>query len=895
MPVLSSETTPSVLDKPIPSEEQTEPPSKRAKSEDPSPTSSTIADKVVRDEYVSLDELADDVSAVVRSRLSEASPKPTAEEANALSSLRKKAIELIKSELSYPQTFHPATHRPSQVTTLTLTPSVPNAQQLYSSLPIDPAAANLAVSSGKGLPGGLSATTLTSRSIDVPEQTLGDVLPAPPNRTPLLPAAATVKAAQPRPNSRGNVLGFYHPELSEASMPRPDGYSGSQLAVGHYLDYTKATPNSPVKTKRRERAQSLAGHKPSSSELEASEMESLFRTAFSSFAPCKDDSGAVVPSTVAGRMWWQQKGQHDFQNQISAEYGPEEPTDGSRPTSSKEDEDTEDQEEIDDGIIEEIITGFDPAIVFPSLRRPNLEKGEEASEEDVEALLQEVDDLILTLASSQHIRNGTKSVTSTNRLAVEEADMLTNTQLPEPSEIEVQTYEALKSLLISILHRLPPYAIAKLNGDQLDELLVSTKLPIHLDDYHGTMGEDEAAVNARARQRMQQQQQQQRMQQPAVGGRTPVHHRPSNTPAYSNHHHANSAQFVQPPQSRTPVPHPQYYRTASGHAATPNSVPRPQQHLSPTQHHVQPQRAASQQYRTNGYTAPFAPQLAKTQTPYGHQGLAQYTPGSRPQQTPAPYVNNPQHGSPSARYANPYQGSYPQQQPVPAAHQQYGGYTNGAAPHQSSPQVGHAPPPYAQTQYQHQAQQQQPQQVPPRYGTPVNQTAAHPRTQSMQNNTPMTGPVSDTPGLTGYRTVMPESEQHRMMEQARVRAAAQERASGYGQAAGAISGLAGQSANRTPTQAAGSPATPMQQGGPPPPQGGMPNGSQSSQGLPYVPAKVSPVPVPVIPPQRPASQPNQPPYPNAQAAALQGQEGAQPQQPAPEVAQAQRPPSGAGE
>ena len=39
------------------------------------------------------------------------------------------------------------------------------------------------------------------------------------------------------------------------------------------------------------------------------EMESLFRTAFSTFAPCKDDSGAVVPSTVAGRMWWQQKGQ----------------------------------------------------------------------------------------------------------------------------------------------------------------------------------------------------------------------------------------------------------------------------------------------------------------------------------------------------------------------------------------------------------------------------------------------------------------------------------------------------------------------------------------------------------------------------------------------------------
>ncbi|SPO04468.1 uncharacterized protein DNG_07153 [Cephalotrichum gorgonifer] len=862
-----SDPTPSVLDKPIPSPEQAEPPpSKRAKSEDTMPT---VATKVARDEYTSLDELFEDISVTIRARLAEISPSPSAEEAKALNGLRTKAIELIKRELSYPQAPYPTSHRTSQSTTLTVTPNVQNARQLYSSLPSNAAAARLAVSSAKQLPPGVSATTLTCRSEAVEEKTLGDVLPAPRNRTPLLPSPATTKAAQPKPISKENVIGFYHPELSDSSMRRPNGYSSSRLAVGHYLDYTRATPQSPVKAKQRERAQSLAGLKPSTSELEVVEMESLFRTAFSSFAPCKDDSGAVVPSTVAGRMWWQKKGQHDFQSQIRAEYGPEQSADEEQRNNVKEDEDAE-PEEIDDGIIENIITSFDPAIVFPSLRRSA--EGDVASEEDIDALLLEVDDLILTLASSQHLRNRTKSVTSANRLAVGEPDMLTNSQLPEPSETEVETYETLKALLVTILQRLPPYAIAKLNGDQLDELLVSTRLPVKLNEYKGSMGEDEAAINERARQKMlqqQQQQQQQRMQQvgPSPANRTPAH-RSSNA---SNYHTPN-AHFVPPAQSRTPVPHPQYYRPPSSQAVPPNSVPRPgPPHISPTQHHVQPQRPPSQQYRTNGYTAPFAPQLAKTQTPYGHQGMAQYTPGARPQQTPAAYANAPPHASPNARYTNPYQAGYPQQQQVPAAHPQFGGYTNGAG--SPSPQVGHPQLPYAPSPYQQQQQQMQqhqvPQQAPPRYGTPVNpQAAGHPRTPSVPNSH-IPGPVSTAPGLTGYRTVMPESEQQRMMEQARVRAAAQERASSYTQQQPTIAGLAGiglgvgQSANRAPTQAPGGPATPVQ-GGPPPQRGMMPNGAQSSQGLSYAPAKVSPVPVPVIPPHRPASQPNQAQYSNVQ-------------------------------
>ncbi len=114
-------------------------------------------------------------------------------------------------------------------------------------------------------------------------------------------------------------MGFYHPEIVEKSKYRSDAYFSQTVSVGHWLDYSNATPSSQIKTKQRERAQSLAGHKPSSTELEMSELEALFRGAFSSFAPAKDDSGAMVSAGQLGRMWWQRVGYRTFQRLVGAE------------------------------------------------------------------------------------------------------------------------------------------------------------------------------------------------------------------------------------------------------------------------------------------------------------------------------------------------------------------------------------------------------------------------------------------------------------------------------------------------------------------------------------------------------------------------------------------------
>jgi len=58
-------------------------------------------------------------------------------------------------------------------------------------------------------------------------------------------------------------LTFYHPELTEKSKYRSNTYFSQTLTSGNWLDYSNATPAIHAKNKQRERAQSLAGLKPS--------------------------------------------------------------------------------------------------------------------------------------------------------------------------------------------------------------------------------------------------------------------------------------------------------------------------------------------------------------------------------------------------------------------------------------------------------------------------------------------------------------------------------------------------------------------------------------------------------------------------------------------------------
>ncbi|GFP54936.1 hypothetical protein ACSS6W_002836 [Trichoderma asperelloides] len=812
---------PSILGRPLSapeSESEDEPHAKRQKSAEP-PMKLSITDKVAADAYTSLDAIAADLASAVKASLSEMDLGPSDPGARAVSmkraaqinEFRDRAMDLLRREKAYPNTrqepangeveVHTASEKSEMV--LSLVGYAPQERRLFSSLPLS----KDVDLSDLSLPPGVSITRVIPSNPQDRTQTLGELFAPPRPLPPLQPPK------QPKTQAKGNRLDFYHPHLTDSSRYRGNSYFNTKLSTGYYLDYSQATPSWQTKTKQHERAQSLAGRKPSLSELEMSEMETLFRGAFSTFAPCKDDTAAVVPSSVAGRLWWQRSGKQSFQRMIEVEYYGDlqdaEPVDPTRPI------------ELDETAVQEAIDNWDETVVDPSLDDVMGSKHDEQDKE-VDEILEEVSDLIETLASYQRIRNLTLP-NSQNRQSSDpiNGDMLANAG-PQPSEEEQATYLMLKAQLALIIKTLPPYAVAKLNGDQLDDLLISTKIMVHTDQYSGTMDEDEASAQARLKA------QQQAAQAAQANARQPQRTPSVSAVPYPNQYAAAANQYGTPAR---PAPQPQqYYRpTPAPNYQQPRNLGPP---APPQQRPPQP----NQYTRTNGYPNQYATQLAKAQTPYGHQSLPQqYATQQRPN-----YGQMPQQGVPNARYN--FQQGYQHQPGTPQAPANYGTYANspGAIPARTmSPQVGAR------------------QAFSPSPAVPQNQgySAPAPTMASQMNRFPsgssQTGSHSQSPGLTGYHTVIPEAQQQRILDQAKARVAAQERSAMFADRLSQTntSGLSGMGlgVNIDASRIAAIRANMANQNKPQSPTPSKPGGMNGTPGTSHVPYKVTPVPVPVIP------------------------------------------------
>ncbi|EXM26535.1 hypothetical protein FoTM2_011643 [Fusarium oxysporum f. sp. vasinfectum] len=804
--VLSSyDIGPSILKRPLPEssdDEQDEHRAKRQKSTD----LTTISEKAAANAYEDLDQVANDLVSALQAALKDIKTKPADDEKQAtneelraqISDFKEKALQLLRREKAYPKTsadplaveakLPPSPQKGELV--LSLVAYAPQERRLFSSLPIS----DEARLRDMPLPQGMSLTHVMPTTPHERTQTLGDLFSSPKNLPPLQPPK------QPKTQAKGNVLDFYRPELTDTSKFRNASYFTTKLTAGCYLDYSNATPSSQTITKQRERAQSLAGKRPSTTELELHEMESLFRGAFSSFAPCKDDSGAVVPSSVAGRMWWQRSGHRSFQNMIEVEYY------GGADSDEKAEKD--EAMDIDEKAIQEAIDSWDESVVDPSLEEAlGTKRADE--EKEVDEILEEVSDMIETLSSYQRIRN-LNLPNSQNRSSSDpvNGDMLA-TPGPTPSEGEQATYEMLKAQLALIIKTLPPYAVAKLNGDQLEDLLISTKVQVQTDKYKGVMEEDEAGVQARLR----------AQQQAAQANARPPPQRTPSVSGVSYGHHTPQTQYATP--QRTPsMQQQQYYRPGPTPGFTPAPRPMP----------AQPRPPQPNQYsRPNGYPAQYATQVAKAQTPYGHQNMPQYASQPRPQfgQMQA------QQGTPNARFA--FQPGYPQQQAATPSQPNFGAYTNGQAVPQRtmSPQVNR------------QAYSASPNvQQPPRYGTP-NQAVGN-QMNRYPSNPPQQGTPAQNPGLTGYHTVIPEAQQQRILEQAKARVAAQERSTMFADkiTQPGTPGF-GQGGTMDPSRLAAARASIASQQKPPTPN--SQRSSMSGTPGPPPPHKVTPVPVPPIP------------------------------------------------
>ncbi len=721
--------TPSILKRPLSeSDPSSEPDAKRQKSVEDR-LSHSIADKVAQDAYDTIADIIADIKSSITDQLAELRLATEGDDFSTIESaiarvleFKKNAHGLFERELSYPRpspslevlaALDPANDLQSNASgnvMLSVFGEAPRPRQLYSSLqqPID----NTAESNAGfrplreiGLPNGIKVAKVIPYSLHPPvdkdkkSKTLGELFPAP--RT--LPSLPPPKA--PKSTTKGVQVGWHRPELTEKSKYRAGSYFSQPLSTGRWLDYSNASPTSQTMTKQRERALSLAGNKPSSLELETSELESLFRGAFSSFAPSKDDSAAMVSSgLISHTLWWQKVGQRSFDRLIDSER-----TDDVADESDQTKVDPRD--EIDEEIIQQAIENWDDSVIDPSLEEACCPRKADG-EKDTDDVLQDVSDMIQTLISYQKNRNLTlPTASSQSRYASDPAhsDMLTNGTQVQPGEEETTTYEALKAQLLLVIQMLPPYAVARLNSDKLEELNISTKIEIRTDEYQGTMEEDEAAARARATQNAA-----------AAANTRPASHRSSGSSSsmqYGQQYHqtANraSAQAPQFYPNQTPVrpPQPAMQRGSQTMPPTYQQRPAPNTGYRP-----------SNTYQTAGYTqqyvkpAPGYSQPSYTSTPT--QNRMYTTPNSKY----VPGYNNLGHlgnaSSPQPRfqaYSHPpntqpphytHQSYQSHQSPAPTpSHAPYGHYANGAAAmpprtttasphiHHQQPHSPHVPPP----------------------------------------------------------------------------------------------------------------------------------------------------------------------------------------------------------
>ena len=353
------------------------------------------------------------------------------------------------------------------------------------------------------LPNGITATKIIPiHSIDTTEDkkhvpTLGERFPPPPGLLPLpLPKQSRHTI------TRSSSVNWYNAAEGEAKSKsnRRDGYITQPLPTGQWLTYNAAPSSTQIvspESKRKQRDRALSVGEPQTSISQEAMLahdqakeDALFRSVYSSFAPDCDDSAAIIAEQQKNRFWWSKYGEqryHEILGMRDAElYGAE--------TNGIEDDDGIDEEEI-----QEAIKTWEPEGVPQELDQSRIVSLEipETSEE-ADDVLSEISDLLETLDSHQRIRNLTLAA-NTRTMGGQNPQSTAITGTPtSPSSAEFDVYEALKAQLTLIVSTLPPYLVAKLDGDKLGALNISTRIQGEGKNQKGTMESDDSAVGARA-------------------------------------------------------------------------------------------------------------------------------------------------------------------------------------------------------------------------------------------------------------------------------------------------------------------------------------------------------------------------------------------------------------
>ncbi|OCT52972.1 hypothetical protein CLCR_09647 [Cladophialophora carrionii] len=249
---------------------------------------------------------------------------------------------------------------------------------------------------------------------------------------------------------RGNTLDFIPNSSRAENLPlNKHDYKFAKLPTGSYLSYRPSHHD----RKRVQPSSNSADFKAalaSNTVRQGQEMseDELFSSVYSSFAPSSDNSYSLISHEDLSRQWWSQNGEHRLSRLFR-------PTDQEL---SPSDGEAEGSDEFAD-----VVANFEP-------QEPE-EVHADGAEKEVDSLLEEVSEMIETLSSYQRNRS---------------LDHLVAGRPGKPETPEYDTFEMLRNQLSVLVASLPPFAVAKLNGDQLDDLNISTRLVVEVPDYPGT-------------------------------------------------------------------------------------------------------------------------------------------------------------------------------------------------------------------------------------------------------------------------------------------------------------------------------------------------------------------------------------------------------------------------
>ncbi|KAH7138150.1 hypothetical protein B0J11DRAFT_8362 [Dendryphion nanum] len=493
-------------------------------------------------------------------------------------------------------------------------------------------------------------------------RTIGQVCKPPGHLAQLSPP----KHAKPL-TTRGNTVTFVPQDvLQKPSRAGAHMFANQNLATGHWLGYggvdKPKDPTSPTaKQKSRQRALSTgeAQLPPSEATLVAVQQakeDALFRSVYSSFAPSRDDSTTIVPEEAKNKVWWQKVGEKRFAETFPIDPALVEPE---KPAEAEANGTTDEAEEF-----RKMVENFEDYE-----EKPFGETEETEEEKSTTEILKEISELIEILASHQRNRNASLA-TNPRTPIIQNASLATLAGSPStPSSEEIDVYQILKSQLSLMISQLPPYAVAKLNGDQLEELNISRTILIETHDSAGVLEDDHIPRVSKAS---------------VTPAATPSLSRMASSG--STHFPASNSQYNRPaPSMHTsaarPVP------------ATPGYFPQQQPALrSPSVHYQRQPSIPGPHFQTPGATyAASTPRQNYPNAPaYGQPtpraSYSQPAPSSYYSQRPA----QPVYGTANPQYyqtpQTQHQNRYPQAAQPPAQNGYYqrqpsvGSYGYGAAP-----------------------------------------------------------------------------------------------------------------------------------------------------------------------------------------------------------------------